>query len=326
MERQKFYKGQNVKADDLNELQDYTDGSQGELITSLLGYGVVSGFDVSIISGFLVRVGSGLAFSVEGNRLYLESATQVNLSAYTPNADTTKVKIGIVVDYTKSDPAIDSMGDTVYTKWTPTVQIVTGATLETGVFEIAEVTLSPVGVDSINTTAVVFDNLPSVEAKLQEEIDATNKRTSALVTEGSTTTLTSQIIKLLASEQMNLQSPLINLITSSLQVNGTEFMEIGSNDNGTYIKFESGLMMCFSPSPTAMQTDQSDVTFKDWIFPATFISISITCVSGVDGVGSFTLKPIYTRYRSNYMSTILALRDSTNYWTSCRAVAIGFWK
>ncbi len=157
--RRCFYKGQNVKAEQLNKLQDYSDRGQANLIASLLGYGVVNGFEISIIEGHIVGVTAGLAFNLAGERLILAEGQQVNLAQYIPNVGEKTIKLGIIQDFIKTDPATDSMGNAEYTKWVPSVQFVLGESLDTGVFLLAEIKINPVSIVEIKATSANFTTL-----------------------------------------------------------------------------------------------------------------------------------------------------------------------
>ena len=157
--RRCFYKGQSVKAEHLNKLQDYSDRGQANLIASLLGYGVVNGFEISIIEGHIVGVTAGLAFNLTGERLVLAEGQQVNLAQYIPNVGEKTIKLGIIQDFIKTDPATDSMGNTEYTKWIPSVQFVLGESLDTGVFLLAEIKINPVSIVEIKATSANFTTL-----------------------------------------------------------------------------------------------------------------------------------------------------------------------
>ena len=233
--RRCFYKGQRVKAQEINDLQSYSDRGQANLIASLLGYGVVNGFEISIIEGHIVGVTAGLAFNLTGERLVLAEGQQVNLAQYIPNVGEKTIKLGIIQDFIKTDPATDSMGNAEYTKWVPSVQFVLGESLDTGVFLLAEIKINPVSIVEIKVTSVSFTTL-------QKQI----QNTSALNTREEGATMQSALLSLLAQNSISLDSPLINLITQNLQINGIPYMEIGSNDNGHYVKFESGLLVCIS--------------------------------------------------------------------------------
>ena len=165
MTRQNFYQGQSVAPEHLNKLQTYAEQGQADLIASLLGYGIVNGFEVSTIEGHIVGVTAGLAFNLAGERLVLAEGQQVNLAQYIPNVGDKIVKLGIVSDFIKTDPVTDSMGNIEQTTWTPTVQFITGESLDSGIFELAEIKINPLSVVEIKATEAHFTTLSKQVAK-----------------------------------------------------------------------------------------------------------------------------------------------------------------
>ena len=159
MTRQNFYQGQSVAPEHLNKLQTYAEQGQADLIASLLGYGIVNGFEVSTIEGHIVGVTAGLAFNLAGERLVLAEGQQVNLAQYIPNVGDKIVKLGIIRDFIKTNPVTDSMGNIEQTTWTPTVQFITGESLDSGIFELAEIKINPLSVVEIKATEARFTTL-----------------------------------------------------------------------------------------------------------------------------------------------------------------------
>ena len=159
MTRQNFYQGQSVAPEHLNKLQTYAEQGQADLIASLLGYGIVNGFEISTIEGHIVGVTAGLAFNLVGERLVLAEGQQVNLAQYIPNVGDKIVKLGIIRNFIKTDPVTDSMGNVEQTTWTPTVQFITGESLDSGIFELAEIKINPLSVVEIKATEAYFTTL-----------------------------------------------------------------------------------------------------------------------------------------------------------------------
>jgi len=176
--RQCFYQGQKVSPDNLNKLQNYSDQGQANLISALLGYGVVNGLEVSIVDGYILGISSGLAFNQEGTRLVLSSGQQFNISSHAPNLGEKSIKLGIVQDWIKNEPVLDSMGNTVYKKWLPTVEFIASETLALGVLELAEIKLSPVGIIEIKNTAISLITLP-------KQIQSTSAFTTKISEDGT---------------------------------------------------------------------------------------------------------------------------------------------
>ncbi len=267
MTRQNFFQGQCVAPEHLNALQDYADSGHANLISALLGYGVVDGFEVSAVEGYVVEVSSGLAFNLAGERLVLTEDTQVDLSQYAPSS---VIKLGVVIDYEKSDSIVNGYGDTVYTKWTPTVQFIMGETLDGGVFELAEITIDSTSITSITNTSEHFVTLQKI-------------------------------------------------------IQNTPYMEIGTNDNGTYIKFENGILICFSPEKTTSY-NSSNYYYVSWSFPHSFAQVPSCSASAVAATGAYLIKSFACRCNGLNGMNFSTDADSTGRWTSFRGLAIGFWK
>ncbi|MGL4677179.1 MAG: hypothetical protein ACRCWI_05885, partial [Brevinema sp.] len=253
--RQCFYQGQSVAPEHLNKLQDFTMQGQANLVASLLGYGIVNGFGIETVEGHIIGVSARLAFNLQGERLILAGGKQVNLVGYKPNTGDKTIKLGIILSYEKTESSTDIMGNTVYTKWTPTVEFVTKETLEANEFELATIKLNPTSITEIITTAPNFGTLPKVTQDLLSQIHNLSDKTSALTTLENSTTI---------------NSPLLNLITNNLQINGTPYMEIGSNNNGHYVKFENGLLICICHSTWKAPTPETTYSGHDFTFPFAF--------------------------------------------------------
>ncbi len=272
MTRRNFYQGQSVAPEHLNALQDYADEGNANLISSLLGYGIVDGFVVSTVSGHIVSITSGLAFNMAGERLVLAEGQTVNLSQYAPSIGEKTIKLGIAIDYTQSDPMQDSFGETVNTKWTPTVQFITGETLESGVFELAEITINSSGVTTLKNTGVSFTTLQKL-------------------------------------------------------LQNTSSMEIGSNDNGTYIKFENGLLICFSVISISLAVGDTNGNVT-WVFPHSMRDNTYGYTVGFNNV--YTQAAVTIGYYSK-TSDLMIIRatkstSSVSVTIPCSPIVIGFWK
>ncbi|MGL5956780.1 MAG: hypothetical protein ACRC0X_09345 [Brevinema sp.] len=232
--QQHFYRGQKVKSLELTHLQDYTDKGQANLISSLLGYGIVNGFEVSVVNGLLLGVTGGLAFNLQGECLVLKEGQQVNLISHAPNVGEKTIKLGMIVDYKKTEPVLDSMGETVYTKWESTVEFVTadssiGFDAKQMAFEIAEVRINPASVVEIKKTGAEFDNLPKTGEKLRAELNKTNERTSALVTDGETTRINAPNLIINGYPYMKVDIDIVSRISRFLRVPNSELGGIKTN-------------------------------------------------------------------------------------------------
>ncbi len=326
MERQGFYQGQSIAPEHLEKLQDYTDNKQANLVSALLGYGVVNGLEISYTEGdqHNIAVSAGLAFNLAGERLVLAGGQRLDLVQYRPNSDTRKIKIGIVLDYIKTEPVTDDLQQVVYTKCTPTVEFIIGESLADGVFELAEITLNAVAVESVQSTAPNFTTL-------YNQIE----NTKALSNMANGSILQAKVLELLGIDRLDLNSPIINMITDMLQINGTPYMEIGSNDNGHYVKFESGLLICVGVEHSNTSSGGGWGYFLP--FPHVFTTLFYQTLTNLHRNSS---SPNYYLYNASSIDSLDSLlqfnligvashfvsSSSYNRQFSAKGVAVGMWK
>ncbi len=81
MDKFKFYSGHRTSLDDLNELQDFFEGSDHTRTRDWLGTGVASGMALTPSIGTLMTsVSPGSAYNEFGQRIVLSSGTLVDVS------------------------------------------------------------------------------------------------------------------------------------------------------------------------------------------------------------------------------------------------------
>jgi len=132
--------------------------------------------------------------------------------------------------------------------------------------------------------------------------------------------VTQNILDLKGLSQLKLESPLINLITQNLQINGTPYMEMGVSDNGHYVKFENGFLVCFGNKYLhKIMTNGETVTF---IFPISCSIKSITLNNHM-GNGGTTL---HTNIVDNNSFTVRFNVVADPYVYGIYYIAIGLWK
>lgn len=230
-----YYKGETVSPENLNASFEYPDRIRDSLVNELLGYGIIEGFAVSQSNNLELKIGPGLAYNQAGERLVLNEEKILSINDLLPTSGSKTVALGIKPDYSKTDPATDTEGNIVYTTRTPTVEISVDESLTNDYFPLASVTLNSQGITGIDKTAPKFQNLPIL-----------NQRTKHLSSDGNSSTLQAELLKILANENLSLQGNLINLITQNLQINGSPYIETGSNGNGSYAKFPNGLTIAIT--------------------------------------------------------------------------------
>ena len=152
--RQNFYQGQNILAKDLNALQDYSDTNKNLLVSELLGSGILHGFEITKKEGFTISISPGVAFDKNGTRLILEELTDITLTPPTTAVTDKRLKpilLGIKLSYNGSEPIKDSLDNETPTRFTPSVEIITGENLDEEVFQLASITLDESAITAITT-------------------------------------------------------------------------------------------------------------------------------------------------------------------------------
>ena len=157
IEKKQFYKGQNVSKEDINAILDYTSDNIEQVLSTHLGYGLVTGFALTNEGGFALGVGAGLAYTNDGKRLVLEAGKQVDLTSLAPTVGTKTILMGMLQDFTPSEPTTDNEGNLVYTKLTETVKFVSGTSLASEVLPLASVELSSSGILIITSVAPIME-------------------------------------------------------------------------------------------------------------------------------------------------------------------------
>ncbi len=83
MNKFKFYSGHRTSLDDLNELQDFFEGSDHARTRDWFGTGVAFGMALTPSTGTLMAsVSPGVAYNELGQRIVLPSGTLVDVSTY----------------------------------------------------------------------------------------------------------------------------------------------------------------------------------------------------------------------------------------------------
>ena len=75
------------------------------------------------------------------------------------NIETQTILLGIKGSYILSNPVNDSLGNEIYTSFAPSVEFITGETLDKDTFILASIILTSSSIIEIKTTAVKFQNL-----------------------------------------------------------------------------------------------------------------------------------------------------------------------
>ena len=81
MDRLRFYKGHRTSLDDLNEVQDFFEGSDHARTRDWLGTGVAFGMELTPSSGTLMAsISPGASYNEFGQRIVLPSGTLIVVS------------------------------------------------------------------------------------------------------------------------------------------------------------------------------------------------------------------------------------------------------
>ncbi|SFB95925.1 hypothetical protein SAMN02745150_01444, partial [Brevinema andersonii] len=157
-----YYKGEVVSPENLNASFGYPDRIRDSLVNELLGYGIISGFEVTESNNLELKIGPGLAYNLAGERLVLNEEKILSINDLLPTSGTKTVVLGIKPGFIKTDPVTDTEGNVVYTTWTPTVEISVDESLTDYYFPLASVTLNSQGITGIIQTYNLF-SLPLIE-------------------------------------------------------------------------------------------------------------------------------------------------------------------
>lgn len=196
--RQNFYSGQKVTPDHLNTLQDYTEQYNADLISGVIGYGIVHGFEVSN-NNMIVEVTSGLAYTEQGIRLESVGKNITIEDSEKPNTDIRTLKLSLRHSYIESKPELNSIGTAVNTILTPTVDLIVAETISEQDLYIADIVLNSSGIYQIIAKDIRFTTIP----QQKETTDTLEEEVDQLIEE-------------------------VNIINSMIQKNGSETNVVGS--------------------------------------------------------------------------------------------------
>ena len=159
--RQNFYQGQSVSASNLTQLQDYSDNARNLIVSDILGYGIVSGFDTTKakVNNFTLSIGSGLAYTKNGVRLETTAPKELFIKDFIkstdlPSGETIITRyLAMSLDYDKTKPITDSFSNSVETVWTPTATPVLYAQVD--LITMNDILLAEIQINEYGTTEII---------------------------------------------------------------------------------------------------------------------------------------------------------------------------
>ena len=159
--RQNFYQGQSVSASNLTQLQDYSDNARNLIVSDILGYGIVSGFDVIKANkdNFTLSISSGLAYTQNGVRLETDKPKELFIKDFVKSADLPSGEaiitryLAMSLDYDKTKPVTDSFNNSVLTEWAPTATPVLYAQAE--LITMNDILLAEIQINEYGTTEII---------------------------------------------------------------------------------------------------------------------------------------------------------------------------
>jgi len=187
-------------------------------------------------------------------------------------------------------------------------------------------------------------NIPTVTNRVQDDLDAIREnfqhldqlaeRVDELQTVSELAPIANdlQTVSGLAPvvEELQAVSALAPYVQALLD---SRIVEMGSNSNGTYVRWENGLQVCWLPRLT-LPTQSSSQAYANWTFPAAFVDtnysvhITQTWQSGDAGAPKVTMAFTQNRAESR-CSVRLASKNADlvdgDSW-GVALVAIGRWK
>ena len=159
--RQNFYQGQSVSATNLTQLQDYSDNARNLIVSDILGYGIVSGFDTTKakVNNFTLSIGSGLAYTKNGVRLETTAPKELFIKDFIkstdlPSGETIITRyLAMSLDYDKDKPFTDSFSNSILTEWTPTATPVLYTQAE--LITMNDILLAEIQINEYGTTDII---------------------------------------------------------------------------------------------------------------------------------------------------------------------------
>ena len=159
--RQNFYQGQSVSATNLTQLQDYSDNARNLIVSDILGYGIVSGFDVIKANkdNFTLSISSGLAYTQNGVRLETTTPKELFIKDFVkstdlPSGETIITRyLAMSLDYDKTKPVTDSFSNSILTEWAPTATPVLYAQAE--LITMNDILLAEIQINEYGTTEII---------------------------------------------------------------------------------------------------------------------------------------------------------------------------
>ena len=243
--RQNFYQGQSVSATNLTQLQDYSDNARNLIVSDILGYGIVSGFDVIKANkdNFTLSISSGLAYTQNGVRLETDKPKELFIKDFVKSADLPSGEaiitryLAMSLDYDKTKPVTDSFSNSVFTEWSPTATPVLYDQAELITMNdilLAEIQINEYGISDIidrRKDFLDFNVLTNTVATNKTEVDKkVTDNTSAIATTNTAVAKNTAGVASNKSSVTNLSSILSKGSDGSAVLIGDGF-SISSNSN-----------------------------------------------------------------------------------------------
>lgn len=105
--------------------------------------------------------------------------------------------------------------------------------------------------------------------------------------------------------------------------------ETGSNDNGNYIKFANGIMICYATKTTSTVESSGAYSYGTWTYPVSFAEKPVVFATANNWTGYGTMtKVLSTASGSLFMSTSIDLSTAKaiSRTDNVNLLAIGKWK
>ena len=302
--RQNFYQGQSVSATNLTQLQDYSDNARNLIVSDILGYGIVSGFDTTKhdTDKYKLLISSGLAYTQNGVRLETNILKELPIKPFIEDVkfptSTTIITRYLVMslDYDKTKPVTDSFSNSVLTEWTPTATPVLYAQAELITMNdilLAEIQINEYGItdiidrkkdfldfnaltqktSSFTTTKEEANTIASIDADI---FNINNKSFADIIKD------TSYPVKSTYTQYPNATTGLFDETETPLALFGGDWElvdtklfnnvpEVDTNENGTFWKYPDRTLKVQGGTGEITGTNYQ---FKNQTFPYPFINTS----------------------------------------------------
>src|SRR5690606_13642140 len=117
------------------------------------------------------------------------------------------------------------------------------------------------------------------------------------------------------------------IMANFAELAGSRIVEMGSNSNGEYVRWENGLQVCTFTHPNGISVDPGSYAYYDWTPPAQFVEFYAVLMVPHTGGGDLSLVSLtYGVLSSNTRAVLRNNAITLSRIMYPRFIAIGRWK